>query len=71
MTSRISRVAKPSPKAIEVAIGIRNWACTDFSKSSGVSPAIVVSEVKSTARSRWQAASINASLLATPWSSCS
>ena len=57
---------KPKPKAIDVTIGMRNWACREVSNNNGVSPAIVVSEVSSTARRRWQAASTRASFTAAP-----
>ena len=48
------------PKAIEVAIGIRNWACNEVSNNNGVKPAIVVNEVNKTALRRCDDALINA-----------
>lgn len=41
---------QPEPNAIEVAMGIRNCACSEVSNNSGNRPPIVVSEVSSTAR---------------------
>jgi len=61
MNGRINTLEKASPNAKEVAIGIRNCAWSEVSNNSGVRPAMVASEVSSTARSRWQAASTNAS----------
>ena len=61
-TKKSTSIAEnPRPKAIEVAIGIRNWACNELSKSRGVSPPMVVSEVSSTARRRPQDAPTRAS----------
>jgi len=50
-----------------VAIGIKNCACIEVSNNSGVSPAIVVSDVSSTARRRKQADSMSASLISNPF----
>ena len=56
MNSRIRMVAKPSPKLMLMAIGIRNCACSEVSKMSGSSPQMVVREVRATARRRAQTA---------------
>ena len=61
------KVENASPNEIDTAIGIRNWACSDVSNNSGSRPAMVVSDVSRTARSRWQAASTMASLTAIPF----
>jgi len=68
MTSSTRSVAKARPKAMEVAMGIRNWAWKEVSNNSGVRPAMVVSEVSKTARRRWQEASTKASVIPMPWS---
>jgi len=49
---RVIRVANTTPNANEVAIGMRNCACTLFSKSRGVRPTKVVSDVKMIGRKR-------------------
>ena len=38
----------PSPKTIVAAIGIKNWAWSDFSNKSADNPPIVVSDVNRT-----------------------
>ncbi len=67
-TNRMSRVPSAKPKTIDIAIGIRNCACSDSSNKIGVNPAMVVIEVNSTALRRWHAASMMASLGAMPCS---
>ena len=44
------KVARRMPQPRETAMGMRNWAWVDFSKSSGIRPAKVVREVSITAR---------------------
>lgn len=61
-----SKVEKAKPNEIDTAMGIKNCAWSDVSNKSGVSPAIVVKEVRMTARSRWQAASTMASRVSSP-----
>ena len=56
------------PKAMEVAIGIKNWACKEVSNSSGVNPAMVVKEVSKTALSLFTEASTSASSELSPFS---
>ena len=51
---------------METAMGIRNCACSEVSKSSGRSPPMVVSEVSSTARTRCTTASLRAVSMSSP-----
>ena len=59
-------VAAAMPNTMVTAIGSRNCACRLVSNSSGASPPMVVSEVKSTARSRSQLALIAAVARSSP-----
>jgi hypothetical protein len=45
-------VANINPNEMETAMGIKNYACKEVSKSNGVKPAMVVNEVSKTARRR-------------------
>ena len=59
-------VEKASPKEIETAMGIRNCACKEVSKSNGVRPAKVVRDVRIIALKRIAAPRAMASLALTP-----
>jgi len=52
IANNTNRVENLKPKTIEMAIGIKNCAGSDFSKSRGIKPKIVVNEVSNTARKR-------------------
>jgi hypothetical protein len=42
----VIKLAKISPKAKEIATGIRYWVCSEVSDRSGVNPATVVAVVR-------------------------
>lgn len=66
MINNTNTVENIKPKAIETAIGIKNCACKDVSNNNGARPAIVVKDVRMTARKRWQEAAIKASWVFLP-----
>ena len=48
------------------AMGIRNWACSEVSNSSGVSPPMVVRDVRNMALTRCTTASLRAASISRP-----
>ncbi len=65
-TRSTSRVETIRPKTMVTAIGMMNCACRLVSNISGVSPPMVVSEVRMTARSRSRAPSMSAARSGSP-----
>ena len=61
-TNRTNNVVTPNPKVIVAAIGIRYWACKDFSNINADNPPMVVQEVNKTGLSLSHTPDIIASL---------
>ena len=61
-TNRTNNVVTPNPKVIVAAIGIKYWACRDFSNIKADKPPMVVQEVNKTGLSLSHTPDIIASL---------